>query len=206
MKKRIELSIALFAGLILFLSAGPALSGLEVGDKAPDFKLKNVDGKWYSLQDIKDANGNAPKGYIVTFTCNTCPFAKMYEDRLINLHKRMSARGWPVVAIQPNDPDIMPGDSFESMKVRAREKGFPYVYLLDEEQTVFPAYGAERTPHVFLLDKNLKVRYIGAVDDNAQDASSVRHHYVEEAIAAIETGKEVEIKMTKAIGCAIKAK
>ena len=198
--------MALLAGLLLFLSAGLALNGLKVGDKAPDFKLKNIDGQWYSLQDIKDANGHAPKGFIVTFTCNTCPFAKMYEDRLINLHKRMAARGWPVVAIQPNDPEIMPGDSYDAMKARAREKGFPYLYLLDEEQTVFPAYGAERTPHVFLLDQNLTVRYIGAIDDNAQDASSVRHHYVEDAIAAIEAGKEVEIKMTKAIGCAIKAK
>ncbi len=205
MKKLLALTIALSGALLLTTSA-LLPGGLSIGDQAPDFKLKNVDGKMYSLADIKDANGQAPKGYIVTFTCNTCPFAKMYEDRLVALHEEMAPRGWPVVAIQPNDPEIQPGDSFENMQQRAREKGFPFVYLLDEEQTVYPAYGAERTPHVFLLDADRKVRYIGAIDDNPQNAGAVKTKYVEEAIAAVEAGKEVEVKTTKAIGCSIKAK
>lgn len=204
MKKVFGFTFVLFAGLFM-LSSGALLDGLEVGDTAPDFQLKNIDGKTYSLASIKDAEGNAPKGYIVTFTCNTCPFAQMYEDRLIELHEKMAPRGWPVVAIQPNDPSIMPGDSYGNMKKRAKNKGFPFVYLWDEEQTVFPKYGAERTPHVFLLDKDLKVHYIGAIDDNAQDAAAVKRRYVEEAIKAVEAGKRPDPQMTKAIGCAIKS-
>jgi peroxiredoxin len=205
MKKLLAPTIVLLAGLLIMTSAG-LTGGLEIGDKAPDFRLKNIDGKMFSLKDIKDADGNAPKGYIVTFTCNTCPFAKMYEDRLIALHEKMAPKGWPVVAIQPNDPDIMPGDSFENMKKRAKQKGFPFVYLLDEEQTVYPAYGAERTPHIFLLDKDRTVHYIGTIDDNPQNAEAVNRKYVEEAIAALESGKEVDPKVTKAIGCNIKSR
>ncbi len=205
MKKLLALTLAL-GGALLLMTSALLTGGLGIGDQAPDFKLKNVDGKMYALADIKDAEGKAPKGYIVTFTCNTCPFAKMYEDRLIALHNKMAPRGWPVVAIQPNDPEIQPGDSFGQMQQRAREKGFPFVYLLDEGQTVYPAYGAERTPHVFLLDAGRKVRYIGAIDDNPQNAGAVKTKYVEEAIAAVEAGKEVDVKTTKAIGCSIKAK
>lgn len=190
---------------IFFLAMAGLTGGLKVGDKAPDFSLKNVDGKFYSLKDVKDANGKAPRGYIVTFTCNTCPFAKMYEDRLIALHRKMGPKGWPVVAIQPNDPGKMPGDSFDNMKKRAAAKDYPFVYLIDEQQTVYPAYGAERTPHVFLLDKNWTVRYIGAIDDNPQDATGVKHRYVEEAIAALEAGRKVDPDYTRAIGCGIKS-
>ena len=205
MKKQLILISVLF--VLLFAMASAAwVGGLRVGETAPDFKLKNIDGRMYSLQDIKDAGGGDPKGYIIAFTCNTCPFAKMYEDRLIALHDNMSPKGWPVVAIQPNDVEIMPGDNFDNMKKRAKEKGFPFVYLLDEGQTVFPAYGAERTPHIFLLDKDLTVRYIGAIDDNPQSVVNVKQRYVEEAIGAIEAGKEVAVKTTKAIGCSIKKK
>lgn len=179
-------------------------AGLEVGQTAPDFKLKNVDGRMLSLADVKDANGNAPKGYIVTFTCNTCPFAVMYEDRIIDLHNKFAPKGWPVVAIQPNDVSQKPGDGFEEMKIRAKEKGFPYVYLIDEKQEVYPKYGATKTPHIFLIDANRKVRYIGAIDNNAQDAAAADRHYVAEAIEAIEAGKTPDPATTKAIGCGIK--
>lgn len=180
--------------------------GLKVGDVAPDFKLKNIDGRLVSLADTKDAKGESPKGYIVTFTCNTCPYAVMYEDRIIELHNKYAPKGWPVVAIQPNAPEVKPGDSFEEMKVRAKEKNFPFVYLFDEGQKVFPQYGATRTPHVFLLDSNRKVRYIGAIDNNPQDAEAVTKPYLEDAIAAIEAGKEPDPNFTKAIGCGIKTK
>lgn len=183
---------------------GNASKGLDIGQIAPDFKLKNVDGRLVSLADIKDANGVAPKGYIVAFTCNTCPYSIMYEDRLITLHNRFAPKGWPVVAIQPNDPSAKPGNSFEEMKVRAGEKGFPFVYLLDEGQKLYPQYGATKTPHIFLLDNARKVRYIGAIDNNAQEAEAATRHYVEEAIQAIESGKEPDPATTKAIGCGIK--
>lgn len=180
--------------------------GLQVGDPAPDFNLKNIDGKMYGLKDVKLADGSAPKGYIVTFTCNTCPYAVAYEDRLIALHNDMSQKGYPVIAIQPNDPTMKPGDSYEKMQERAEDKGFPFMYLFDEGQTVFPAYGATRTPEIYLLSSDLKVLYTGAIDDNYQDANAVEIKFVRQAIEAIEAGKDPEPSFTKAIGCSIKAK
>lgn len=183
-----------------------AITGLDIGQIAPDFKLKNVDGRLLSLADVKDANGNAPKGYIVTFTCNTCPYALMYEDRIIELHNKFAPKGWPVVAIQPNDTAKKPGDSFEEMQIRAKEKSLPYAYLIDEKQEVYPKYGATKTPHVFLLDAARTVKYIGAIDNNPQDAADVSRQYVAEAIEAIEAGKAPDPAVTKAIGCGIKSK
>lgn len=174
---------------------------LEVGDIAPDFELKGVDGKMMSLADYKDA-----KGYIITFTCNHCPYAVMYEDRLIELHDAMALKGYPVIAINPNDPEAKPEDGFEEMIVRAKEKGFTFDYLFDDGQKVYPQYGATKTPHVFLLDKDRKVRYIGAIDDSARDAKAVKKKYVEMAIEALEKGEDPNPAFTKAIGCSIKKK
>ncbi|MFK7969250.1 MAG: redoxin domain-containing protein [Bacteroidia bacterium] len=178
-----------------------APKGYQVGDIATDFNLKNIDGKQYSLDGIEGA-----KGYIVVFTSNVCPFALMYEDRLIKLHNEMAPRGYPVVAINSNDASMQEGDSFDKMKTRAKEKGFPFLYLKDDAQTVYPQFGATRTPHVFLLDKDLKVQYIGAIDDDAQSAENVKEKYVENAINALESGSLPEPNFTKAIGCPIKSK
>ncbi len=187
---------------IVVLAAGtPPAEGYKVGDQAADFKLKNIDGTMVSLSSYKDV-----KGYIVVFTCNTCPYAVMYEDRLIELHNMYAPKGFPVVAINPNDPDVKPGDDWESMQARAREKKFPFKYLFDEQQTVFPAFGATRTPHVFLLDANRYVRYIGAIDDNAQNPAEVKDKFVENAISAITSGNNPDPSETKAIGCTIKVK
>jgi len=175
--------------------------GYQVGDKAADFKLKNVDGTMMSLADMKDA-----KGYIVTFTCNHCPYSVLYEDRLINLHNEMAAKGYPVVAINPNDPKVQPEDSFEGMQERSKEKKFPFAYLFDDNQQVYPLFGATRTPHVFLLDKEMVVQYIGAIDNNAKDPEAVTINYVEDAIMALEKGEKPDPNFTKAIGCSIKKK
>lgn len=179
--------------------------GLQLGEKAPDFSLKNIDGNMYSLADVKDANGNTPKGYVVIFTCNTCPFAVAYEDRIVALHKKTSAMGYPVVAIQPNDPAIKPDDGMEGMQRRAKEKGFSFLYLFDDGQKVYPMYGATRTPEVYLLDAGHVLRYHGAIDDNAQDAGATTVNYVEKAIAALEAGQSPDPADVKAIGCTIKA-
>ncbi|MCO6480516.1 MAG: thioredoxin family protein [Phaeodactylibacter sp.] len=179
--------------------------GAGIGDKAPDFKLKNVDGKEYSFHNIKDANGNTPKGYIVIFTCNTCPYAVASEQRIIDLHNKYAPMGYPVVAIQPNDPAIQPGDSFEAMQKRAQEMEYPFLYLFDESQEVFPKYGATRTPEVYLVDKSLIIRYHGAIDDNVRDADNVKEKFLENAIQAIEKGEEPKPAETKAVGCGIKA-
>ena len=176
-------------------------TGYQPGDKATDFKLKSVDGKMYSMSDYKDA-----KGFIVVFTCNHCPFAVKYEDRVIELAKKYKSKGYVLLAINPNDPAAQPDDSFDKMKVRAKEKGFTFPYLFDEGQKIYPQYGATKTPHVFLLDKNLIVKYIGAIDDNVEDASAVKEKFLENAITSLEKGQEPEVPLTKAIGCSIKVK
>ena len=179
-------------------------AGLKPGDTAPDFSLKNVDGAMVSLADYSDQ-----KGVIVVFTCNPCPFAKAYEQRIIQLHQKYEDQGYPVVAINPNDDEISPDDTFEKMKQRAGEKEYPFPYLKDETQEVYRAYGAARTPHIFLLEKKggkFKVAYIGAIDDNAMDASGVTKKYLEDAIAAIISGNNPNPATTKAIGCTIKTK
>ncbi len=202
MKKVINLSVLLIAVIGLFVAATNIdTNGIEVGDTAPDFALKNIDGKTISLDSYKDA-----KGYIVVFTCNTCPYAVMYEQRLIELHDKYAAKGYPVIAINPNDPEVKPGDSFDKMKERAADKKFPFAYLFDDGQKVYPAYGATRTPHIYLLDAKKTVQYIGALDNNAQDASAVTTKFVEDAIAALDAGKKPETTFTKAIGCSIKTK
>lgn len=187
--------------LLTIFPFGPTNPGLKVGDIAPDFQLKSTSGKLVTLKDYKNV-----KGYIVVFTCNTCPYAQAYEQRIIDLHNKMAPMGWPVVAIMPNDPSVQPGDGFDKMVERAKEKKYPFEYLLDDGQKVFPAYGAVRTPHVFLLDRDRKVRYIGGVDDNSEDETLITRRYVEEAIAAVEKGLEPEPNLTKAVGCMIKVK
>ncbi|WP_298392573.1 thioredoxin family protein [Flavobacterium sp.] len=186
--------------LVLMSFTNP-ITGYKVGAKAVDFKLKSVDGKMYSMADYKNA-----KGFIVVFTCNHCPFAVKYEDRIIALAKKYKPLGYELIAINPNDPAAEPSDSFDLMKVRAKEKGFTFPYLFDEGQKVYPQYGATKTPHVFLLDKNLTVKYIGAIDDNVDDATAVKEHYLENAITALDKGQEPSPATTKAIGCSIKVK
>jgi len=186
---------------ITLVSSFVPVDGYKVGDQAADFKLKNVDGTLVSLSDYKGV-----KGYIVVFTCNTCPYAVMYEQRLIDLHNKYASLGYPVVAINPNDPDVKPGDDFASMQANAKEKNFPFKYLFDEGQKVYPQFGAQRTPHVYLLDANRYIRYIGAIDNNAQDANAVTIKYLENAIDALNAGKNPDPAETKAIGCTIKVK
>jgi peroxiredoxin len=195
-----KLLLALFT--VSLISAGsPVMDAYKDGEQAADFSLKNVDGSMVSLADYKGVNG-----YIVVFTCNTCPYAEMYEDRIIALHNKYSPLGYPVVAINPNDPTVKPGDDFAAMQARAKEKKFPFKYLFDDGQKVYPAFGATRTPHVFLLDANRYVRYIGAIDDNAQDPAGGTIKYVENAIAALKAGNNPDPAETKAIGCTIKVK
>ena len=150
------------------------------------------------------------KGAIVVFTCNNCPFSIAYEDRIIALHQKYAAAGYPVVAINPNDAERVPEDSYRNMKKRAKEKKFPFVYLHDETQEIAKAYGATRTPHVFILQKDSDgiyfVKYIGAIDNNTDDPVAADKKYIETAIDELSIGSKVTIPMTKAIGCSIKWK
>jgi peroxiredoxin len=177
--------------------------GYKIGDIATDFKLENVDGKMVSLSDYKEA-----KGFIVIFTCNTCPYAQVYEERIVELDKKYAVKGFPVIAIMPNNPKVQLGDNMEAMKSNAKQKGFTFPYLMDEGQKIYPQYGATKTPHVYILQKTKKgneVKYIGAIDDNFQDANAVKTKYVENAVDALLTGQQIKITETKALGCTIKA-
>lgn len=205
-KNRFYLSLIIILTLIGQINAQKMETienkGYKIGDVATDFKLKNVDNKMVSLSDYKDA-----KGYIVIFTCNHCPYAKAYQDRIIALNTHYAAKGYPVIAINPNDPKLVPDDNFEAMQVRAKEKGFNFPYLLDDGQKIYPQYGATKTPHVYVLNKeNGKniVRYIGAIDDNYANANDASHKYVETAVDDLLAGKPIAQATTLAIGCSIK--
>lgn len=179
-----------------------AASGYAVGDLATDFSLKNIDDQMVSLSDY-----TAAKGFIVIFTCNHCPYAVAYEDRIIALDKKYKELGYPVIAINPNNPELAEDDSFEKMKVRAAEKGFTFPYLMDEGQLIYPQYGATKTPHVYLLEKTTegnRVAYIGTIDDNYEEESAVTERYVEDAVDALLKGEQPAVTETKAIGCSIK--
>jgi peroxiredoxin len=192
--------------LLLFISflftKSTSYQGYDIGDLATDFKLENIDGKFVSLSDFKDA-----KGFIVVFTCNTCPYAVLYEDRIEALNKKYAIQGYPVIAIMPNNVETKPGDSMESMRKRALSKGFTFPYLMDVGQKIYPLYGATKTPHVYVLESTSSgpiVRYIGGIDDNYKDASLVKTNYVEEAIESLKNGVAIKQTKTKAIGCSIK--
>ncbi|MFP3832617.1 thioredoxin family protein [Chryseobacterium sp. SIMBA_028] len=181
-----------------------AVKGYEVGDEAADFKLKNIDGKMVSLSDFK-----AAKGFIVVFTCNHCPYAKKYEDRIVELDKKYKDQGYPVIAINPNDPNVQPEDGYKQMIDRAKQKGFTFPYLVDEGQKIYPQYGATKTPHVFVLQKeNGKniVKYIGAIDNNYDNPNDVTEYYAQDAVNALIKGEPVKMTKSVAIGCTIKVK
>ena len=188
---------------IAFLIAGtPFKKGYELGDTVADFKLKNVDGKFVALSDYKSS-----KGVILIFDCNTCPYSKAYNSRIIALHKKYAGKGFPVMTINTNDAAMSPGDSYDEMVKQAKKKEYDFPYLHDEQQEVGHAFGATNTPHVFVLENKggkFKIAYIGAIDNNSRDAASADKKYVEDAIEAILSGKEVPTTKTKAVGCGIK--
>lgn len=189
----------------LFINAHLSLApGLSVGDYAPDFSLKNIDGKMVSLSSYKDA-----KGVIVVFTCNTCPYANGYEQRIIDLNNKYASKGFPMIAINPNDVSQQPEDSMEAMQKRAKEKNYTFPYVRDDSQEIAKRFGASKTPHTYILSNNngkFKVEFIGAIDDNPRDAEGVNVRYAEDAIDALLSGKSPAVKEARAIGCTIKWK
>jgi peroxiredoxin len=196
--------LSLLVGLVTLTAATPGDKGYQVGDTVADFKLKNIDGKMVSLSDFRDT-----KGVIVIFDCNTCPYSRAYNTRIQALNSKYASQGFPVVAINPNDPMQSAGDSFERNVAQAREKGYTFPYLTDETQEVTRAFGATNTPHVFILQRygnEFKLAYIGGIDDSARDASAVKKKYVEETVDALLQGKSVPYTSTKIIGCTIKWK
>jgi len=197
-------SLLIVATCMLLWAAKPLTPDYGVGDTASDFRLKNFDGKMVSLSDYRDS-----KGVILIFDCNTCPYSKAYNDRIIALHKDYASKGYPVVTINSNDGKQSPGDSFQEMISRAKNKNYDFPYLLDETQEVARAFGATNTPHVFVLQREqneFKVAYIGAIDNNSRNGSMASKKYVEDAVNSLLAGKPVPVEKTKAVGCGIKWK
>lgn len=203
LRKGLFISTALLLGGLagaLFYPKQISAAALEIGASAPGFELKDVSGQMVSL-----SGGAGEKGTLIVFTCNHCPFAIAYEDRLIALANEFQAQGINFIAISPNDPKIKPEDGFEAMQKRAKDKGLPYPYLINEDGAIAKAYGAARTPEAFLLDNNLKVVYAGRIDDNTE-VKEVKTHDLRNALTKLVEGKasEIDPKKTAAFGCTIK--
>lgn len=190
----------------LFLNAAISLSGgeyYEVGDVVADFELKNVDGQMVSFADFEDA-----KGFVVVFTCNHCPVARAYQDRIIALDQHAEQLGYQLLAISSINPADEPRDSYDNMVTHAQNNNYTFPYLYDgENQKVLKKFGAQYTPTAFLIEKQssgeLVLRYAGAIDDNSGDAAAVTRQYVVDAIFAIEEGQNPQPSFTRAIGCDI---
>lgn len=172
---------------------------LSIGSKAPEFNLKGVDGKHYSLDSFA-----GKEALIIIFSCNHCPYVQAYEDRIIKIQEDYAGKGVAVIAINPNDDKGYPEDSFENMKRRAEEKGFNFPYLRDEDQSVAKAFDATHTPEIFLFDKERKLVFHGKIDDNWQEPDKVVNHYLRNALDELLAGKEISVPETFTIGCTIK--
>lgn len=205
---RIALSLAALGGAPLVHAANPAgFQELAIGDAAPDFKLPGVDGKDYTLASFADA-----KLLLIVFTCNHCPTAQAYEDRIIQLNVDYRPQGVALVAISPNDPVAVRldelgytdlGDSFDDMKQRAKDRKFTFPYLYDgETQKTSLAYGVLATPQVFLFDQQRKLRYSGRIDDS--DVKTVTSHDTRNALDALLAGRKVPVEKTRTFGCSTK--
>lgn len=172
---------------------------LQLGEDAPDFQgLVGVDGKKYSLSSFK-----AKPVLAVLFTCNHCPYAKAYEDRLLSIQNDYSKKGVQIVAINSNDAKTHPEDSYNLMVKRAEEKGFNFPYLRDEDQSAVDSYGAVCTPHIFVFDGSRHLRYRGRIDDS-KDPNTVKVHDLRKALDDMVAGKPVRVSDTQPFGCSIK--
>ena len=174
---------------------------LELGDPAPDFRLPGTDGKEHALADYAGA-----KALAVVFSCNHCPYVQAYEGRFMALQREWGPQGFQLVAVNSNDAVGYPEDGFEAMVERASQQGFNFPYLRDESQALARAYGAVRTPHVFLFDAGRKLAYVGRIDDSWNDPDKVIQRELAEAVAELVAGKPVSTPETFAVGCTIKWK
>jgi peroxiredoxin len=200
MKTHLITLLLLATGMI----ATAQMPGLKPGSVVDNFSLKSTDNKTISLHDYGSA-----KGFIVIFTCNTCPVSQIYEERINALNKKYAIKGYPVIAINPNDPEVSRGDAFEAMQERAQTKKYTFSYLFDPGQEVTKQFGAQRTPQVYLLTKTKegnKVTYVGAIDNDTENTNPDKTKYVEEAVEALLSGNQPKLTYTKAVGCSVKYK
>ena len=198
---------ALLAATIVLVTGAPAGAedaapkSLALGAKAPmaDVKMKTATGQQVSIADVK-----GKKGTLVVFTCNACPWAKKWEERIVTLGNQARMQGVGMIAINANDPAVNATDDYDNMVARAKERGMKYPYAMDETSNIARAFGATRTPEAFLFDGSGKLVYHGTIDDNADDAAAVKQAYLANAVKAVSDGKAVPVAETKSMGCGIK--
>lgn len=197
-----SVKILAIVSLMAFFSGDTIKGSYDVGDNVDDFSLKSVDGKMISMANYKSA-----KGFILIFDCNTCPFSKAYRDRIKALHAKYDDKGYPVIAINSNDPGRSPGDTYDKMISYAQDHNYKHDYVYDADQAIASKFGATNTPQVFVINKKddkLILAYTGAIDNNSRDASAADKKYVEDAINSLLKGENPPASKTKAIGCTIK--
>lgn len=201
MARRLFVSVLLIgavAGLHVVQAQG---TELEIGAATPltDVAMQDVSGDFLTLAEIA-----GEQGLLVIFSCATCPYVKAWEDRYATLAETAETLGIGMVALNPNTAYRNRGDSFEDMQAQAETQGYTFPYLLDEDNNVADAFGATRTPHVFLFDADLTLQYRGAIDDHAQSVAGVRTHYTLDAMQAMVAGNALERTTTRSVGCSIK--
>lgn len=210
MKSGIAITIAAVAGITAsaFMVPADEIKQIELGAALPmaDYKMQEVTGKEIILKDIKKENG-----LLVVFSCNSCPFvvgngesSEGWEGRYNHLNDVAARKNIGMVLVNSNEAKRDGDDSFDKMQIRAKEKAYRCLYALDKQSALANAFGAKTTPHVFLFDKNLKLVYKGAIDDNVGSAAGVKERYLIDAINSLGTGEEIKVKETKPMGCSIK--
>ena len=197
----LALALAPITAFTAFAEEATAPKPLALGSAIPmaDARLKNIDGKEIAVADLA-----GKKGTLVVFTCNACPWAKLWESRIAAIGNAAQKRGIGVVAINSNDPGVNSEDSYGEMVKRAKKLGLKFAYAVDGTSQVAVAYGATKTPEAFLFDASGKLVYHGTIDDNAKDAKSVKQFYLRQAVDAVAAGKAVPTAETKSLGCSIK--
>jgi peroxiredoxin len=203
LKSLLQTFLAAFA-LLLAMNLLAQTTMLKPGEKAPLIKLKSTEGKTVSFDSYP-----AAKGFIIVFIANSCPFSKIYEQRIIDLHKKYNALNYPVLAINSNDPQLSPEDRISKMKERAKAKRYPFAYLIDDKQVAADSYGARSTPQVFIISKQRQdyiLEYSGAVDNDASNKNPDKVNYTSDAVDALIRNTKPAIRTTKSIGCSISRK
>ncbi len=199
--KTLKIALLSMVSVVLFTASTNQIQELKIGDKAPmtAHKVQDVSGRSITLAEVAQQNG-----LLVVFSCNTCPWVMKWEDRYPDMSRIARANKIGMVALNPNEAYRTKGDGMEDMVKRAKKMNYDFVYALDKNHEIADAFGASRTPHVFLFNGNMELVYVGAIDDNANDASAVKEYYLKDAMEQMVGGQQLTKPTTKSLGCTIK--
>lgn len=194
-----KLLILLLSGLLLNATAD--VKELEIGKTGPmfDVQMTTTEGTQISLAQVKKSNGT-----LLIFTSNTCPWVHAWENRYNEVAQLAAAANVGVLFVNPNEASRAQGESLEDMRKRKQDKGYAFTYALDKDHKLADAYGATRTPHVYLMDKNNKLVFVGAIDDNSRNREEVDAYYIKDALADLSAGRTISTPTSRALGCTIK--